>query len=382
MGRVKVNPKMLKWARVNSGYNHSNLPKRFQDKYEKWESGEKLPTWKQLQDISNTYKWPSALFFRKNPPKSVIDSIELIEFRKFNPNMEESNSPKFNIGLRKAINKRNSFLELIEDMNYPIPSFSRYQLDTKNVNELSSNIKKYLNVSLDEQKNWIYRNNSKTKDFEHYNFLNQWKEKISELGVLIFEIPEVELYEMRALCIYYEKFPIILLNGKDSVNARIFSLIHELTHLILGESAICDLKSSEETLCNSVAGEILVPKKDLLKNNLLDNHDSYWEDSDLKKLSDIYGVSKEVILLRLLSLNKTTQEVYELKKEEWSNLPLKKKESGGGDPVRTQVKYNGKLYSRVFLSAYQNNLIDGIELYENLNIKLKHLDYLNDYLFE
>ena len=38
---------------------------------------------------------------------------------------------------------------------------------------------------------------------------------------------------------FHEKIPIILLNGKDSVNGRIFSLFHELTHLLLGESAIC-----------------------------------------------------------------------------------------------------------------------------------------------
>ena len=45
---------------------------------------------------------------------------------------------------------------------------------------------------------------------------------------------------MRALCIYFDEYPIIVLNSADSPNARIFSLFHELTHLILGQCAICE----------------------------------------------------------------------------------------------------------------------------------------------
>ena len=98
------------------------------------------------------------------------------------------------------------------------------------------------------------------------------------MGVLIFETGSVSIEEMRALCIFHQEIPIILLNGKDSVNGRIFSLFHELTHLLIGESAICDDDESneEEIFCNAVAGEFLVPGDDLRKNvgrnNLLSNN--------------------------------------------------------------------------------------------------------------
>ena len=71
------------------------------------------------------------------------------------------------------------------------------------------------------------------------------------------------LDEMRGLCIFHDKIPIIILNGKDTPNGRIFSLFHELTHLLLAESAICG--DDVEIFCNSVAGEFLVPESDLIQ---------------------------------------------------------------------------------------------------------------------
>ena len=32
MGRVAINPKALKWARIDAGYNYSNLPNKIQTK--------------------------------------------------------------------------------------------------------------------------------------------------------------------------------------------------------------------------------------------------------------------------------------------------------------------------------------------------------------
>ena len=56
MGRVKINPEALKWARIEAGYDYSNLPKKIKPKFNEWESGQTMPTWNQLCDISNYFK--------------------------------------------------------------------------------------------------------------------------------------------------------------------------------------------------------------------------------------------------------------------------------------------------------------------------------------
>lgn len=381
MGRVKINPEMLKWARLDSGYTLQTLPKKFQNNYNDWETGKKMPTWNQLCDISNQFKRPTAFFFRKTPPKTT--ETELVEYRRKNLT-NRTRTPQLNIALRQFINKRENYCELLDDMNYPKINFSKYTKTGGNVEETANHIRNILNISIDTQKEWIY-GNKHHRDNQHYNFLNKWKEEINKLGVLIFEVSRVSLDEMRALCIYYDEYPIILLNGSDSVNGRIFSLFHELTHLIQKDKAICDTHydNSKEYFCNEVSAEVLVPKKELLNEEIVyNNNNKTWEDEELTVLSHTYGVSKETILLRLLNLNKTTSSFYETKKEEWKkqNSTRIKNRKGGGSPVKNQIKYNGKMYMELFYTAYKNNIISNLELSEAINLKFKHFDELNEIL--
>ncbi|MDG3546619.1 ImmA/IrrE family metallo-endopeptidase [Methanobacterium formicicum] len=380
--RVRINPEMLKWARIDAGYDSTNLPKNLRKKYQDWESGKIDPTWNQLRELSNKYKRPSAFFFRSEPPKH--EKVDLIEYRKIDPLTNNKKSPKLTLGIRSVKHKRNIYMELIRDMRFPTKSFEENRFNSTNPMAFAEKIRSLLNISLDEQKNWIY-NSSGKKDYDHYTFLNQWKEKISELGVLIFEISRVSKKEMKALCIYYDNYPIILLNGADPVNARIFSLFHELTHLMLGESAICDLDetNSKEKFCNAVAGEVLVPSEDLKNNPIVLNHSGEWDDKDLLDISDEYGVSNEVSLLRLVFINKATQDFYNYKKREWDEkfCNHSTNSSNGGSPVLNQVKYNGKMYSRLVFSALENNVIGPVEFADYMGLRLKHLGNLEEYLF-
>lgn len=59
--------------------------------------------------------------------------------------------------------------------------------------------------------------------------------------------------------------PFVVVNPSDADVAWSFTLLHELTHLVLGQSEFVSLKSDDriERLCNDVAGELLVPTEDL-----------------------------------------------------------------------------------------------------------------------
>lgn len=380
MGRVKINPEALLWARIDAGYDYHNLPNKIKPRFKEWESGQTMPTWKQLCDVSNYFKRPTAFFFRKNFPQHF--NMDLVEYRNLNDSKFMRRSPKLTLAIRDAVNKRLIFSELAEEMHYPKIDFSQFKLNSKNVLELANHIRNILNVDLDEQKSWLYHNDR--KDTAHYNFINHWKEKIGdELGVLIFEVPRISLDEMRALCIYFDEWPIIVLNSADSPNARIFSLFHELTHLILGESAICDVdkNNAKEWLCNSVAAQFLVPQEDLLKNTVVKlNHSGRWTASELVELSNEYGVSRQSLLLRLIHLNKAPQKSYDEMKSQWIG-EYKKKSSGGGSPVLNQIKYNGKMYSFLMLAAYENGVISSVDFSQDMGLRIKHVDELSEKLF-
>lgn len=367
---------MMYWAREYAGYVNGyekELPKDIRDKYESWESGEKYPTWVQLRSISKRYKVPTAFFFMKTPPDyNVIPT--LVNYRKLDmESIYENNSPFLIDNIHTSQYRRRIFIELSQDMGEEISSFDRFDGDVNKYN-LASFIREKLDVSLDMQKSWLKKDNRKDK--KHYNFLNNWKEVLTEkMGVLIFETYDVDIKEMRGLCIYHNEVPIILLNGKDSVNGRIFSLFHELTHLLLGESAICgdDLDRGIEVLCNAVAGEFLVPKEDL-NSNLQD----IPFDDLLNELSDLYGVSEHVILRRLLDLGKITKKDYNLKTNEY-NIFISghdKSKGNSGNYYRNMIKYNGRPFYSLVLSAYEIGIINGSDLSKFTGLKIKQVPKL------
>jgi len=70
--------------------------------------------------------------------------------------------------------------------------------------------------------------------------------------------------------LYDEYAPFILINNNDAISAKIFTLAHEIVHVLVGASASFDLRqlqaadNATEKYCNEAAAEFLVPRVELL----------------------------------------------------------------------------------------------------------------------
>ena len=133
--------------------------------------------------------------------------------------------------------------------------------------------------------------------------------------------------DARAFSLLDSELPVIVINTKDSLNARIFSLFHELGHILLNREGICDPGSypespmktgSVEIFCNRFAGAVLVPINQLLSRSqvryMKDSGEREWQDRILRNLSNEFKVSQEVVLRRLLLADLTSKEFYEKKR--------------------------------------------------------------------
>lgn len=370
IARAKINPKMMEWARLHAGFTNGyeeNLPGEIKKRYEKWENGETSPTWKQLRNASQKFNVPTAFFFMDEPP--IIDELPtLINYRKLDlDSIYEEKSPALIDSIRKSERRRSIFIDLTEELNETVIKFEIPNL-AQNKKTFSNYIRERLNVSLETQKSWY-------NEKKHYSFLNNWKEIITnKLGILIFETEGVDIKEMRGLCILHEEIPIILLNGKDTPNGRIFTLFHELTHLLLGESAICgdDLDKDVEIFCNSVAGEFLVPKEDLILN----------VNEPVKDLSNRYGVSYHVIYRRLLDTKNISQAEYDQKTEyDYEDYSNDNSDGPKGNYFYNQIKYNGRPFYCLVLDAYDSGVISALEFSKYTNLGQKQIPKLQDILF-
>ena len=67
-----INPTIVKWARVRSGYTLEDVATSLNKAVEtisNWESGEQAPTYVQLEKLADKYKRPIATFFFPEPPQ-------------------------------------------------------------------------------------------------------------------------------------------------------------------------------------------------------------------------------------------------------------------------------------------------------------------------
>lgn len=381
--RVKANPQMIRWARENAGYELDELPQSL-EKSPLWESGELKPTWADLRNLANKYKRPPIFYLMSEPPADEDDHI--IEFR--SSERVEEYSPALRLELRKAKYRRNAFITLSSEMGFNLPDFSEKKINSRNSSVFAKKLREILDVDMETQKKWIFNKKNK-KTYDHSTFLYNWKEIVYNLGILVFETEDVLENEMSGLSLYNDICPIILLNGKNKPNRRIFTLIHELAHIFMGESTICDVDkyNKKESFCNKVAAEVLVPSP-------IQDKQIFYKKGTVKlgSLSHEYGVSKQTIVLRLYSLNKISKEFKDeqIKLIELHNAEQKRKEKernkkgngGGMSAIDRKKKYEGKPYSRFILNAYENKIISSTKFMRYLDLSIDAADSLYELVYD
>lgn len=227
--KALVEPALLLWARESAGLTIEAASKSVTtpERLELWEKGESAPTIRQLYLLANKYKRPLSVFYLSEPPS---DFQALQDFRRLPGTVAGLFSPELNYEIRAAQERREIALELYEELNEPVPTFGLRADRRRNPEMLGMEIREYLGVTYDQQRSWQ----------DARKAYNAWRNLIETVGVLVFQASRIAIGEMRGFAIAEEELPVIAVNSKDYPSGRTFSLLHELCHLVLGESALTD----------------------------------------------------------------------------------------------------------------------------------------------
>lgn len=377
--KANINPHVLAWARQAAGYDLKNAAHKIgvsEERLQSWEDGSDKPTLRQLRLVAKVLKRPTVLFYRSTTPENppMIRDFRLL------PTADVKYSPALLYGIRRAFQRRAIALELTAQMGESPKEFPlEANMNTSPI-ELATIIREMIGINIADQISWT----------DHYTALRSWITAIENLGVFVFQLRNIDLSDMRGFSISERPFPVIGINSKDSPRGRIFTLFHELTHIVLSMGGICDLREPEtqkddyiEVYCNRVAGEVLVPSDALLREVIVieNNDNKIWEDWQLKLLANRYMVSQEVILRRLLTCGKTTDSFYKQKRAEYEIMYLNESKSGRPPYYRIVLRDNGPGYTNLVLSAYYNEAISSRDLSNFLGgIKLNHIDRIENAL--
>ena len=368
-----INPTIIKWARERSGYTLEDVAKSFKKDVttiSNWELGIQAPTYIQLEKLADKYKRPVALFFFPEPPQEP-DSAEQLALRS---SEIEKLSPKIRLLLRQVYARQLSLMELNMGVNPAEQKIFRAlqaRLDDSPT-ALAQQTRVYLEVSVDTQASWSGPREA----------LGNWRDHIEEKGVFVFKDAFKNDF-VDGFCLVHEQFPVICLNNSRPAVRQIFSLFHELAHLLLGENGITRGTNSGcgeiEGFCNQFAGEFLVPSSDLEKRL---NYPVY-DDNAIAKLASYYKVSRPVILLKLVNQGIFTPDDYTQKAEQWTKeyesyreKTAEDKTPGGGSYYNTRAVYLGYKFMELAFSKYHQEECSMEELAEHLDVKVKNLSRL------
>jgi len=368
-----INPQILAWARESAGFYIEEAAKKIPvepEKLRNCEIGNDRLTISQLRKLCNVYKRPLAFFYLPNPPQQ--ETIPK-DFRRLPEDADKNLLPNLRLEIRRAKYRREIALDLFKELEIEIPKFKAKATLSDEVYEVGKLVRKLLKVSFEQQ-----------EKIRKESLLNFWREKIEDLGTLVFSASLIDTKVMRGFSIDKHPLPIIVLNSKDHHKARIFTLFHELTHLLLHSGGICDLGEQDriEVFCNAVAGESLVPTDWLQAIPIVQQHKdkSEWSDEKIYNLAERFGVNREVILRRLLAIDKTTEYFYKQRREQYQaeyrikiNQEAAEKNSSPIPQHYKVLNKTGRGFAKLVLEGYHQNKISLLDVSEYLGTKLNHL---------
>ncbi|MCK5536803.1 MAG: ImmA/IrrE family metallo-endopeptidase [Bacteroidales bacterium] len=369
--QIPVNPEILVWARETAGLTIEEAATRMNkavDIIQLWEIGHEAPTYVQLEKLAyQIYKRPLALFFFPEPP---VEETPEQSFRTFPEQEIELMSSKMKMLVRKARVMQANLKELNIDGN---PAKNKIFKDIifnvkQSIGGMTKMTREYFGINLDKQTSW----DNTEKAFKI------WRERLEEIGIYVFK-DAFRDDDFSGFCLYDDEFPIIYINNSKPVTRQVFTLFHELAHILFKTGGV-DKRLEDyvrylegdnrkiEIICNEFAGQFLVPDSDFDDQI----QDSTFNDAIIQKLAARYNVSREVILRKYLDRNIINKSIYALKKKEWTEI-IKSRKTGGGDYYRNMGVYLSQKYLELSFSHYYQKRISDSQLASYLGVKTKSI---------
>jgi Zn-dependent peptidase ImmA (M78 family) len=347
MMRVEVKPSLLRWARYRAGLDLDDLARRF-PRLADWESGERRPTIRQLEEFAKATRTPVGYLFLTEPP---TERVPIPDFRTIGNRRIEHPSPDLLDTIYLCQQRQEWYRDFARSQGDESLRFVGSATLRNDVQEIAALIRDQLGFDLDARRQmptWT-------------EALRRFIEQADAIGVLVMvngvvsnnNYRKLDPDEFRGFALSDPLAPLVFINGADTKAAQMFTLAHEIAHIWLGQSALSDIAPISmpthdvERWCNEVAAELLVPLA-VLRSEIRRNEE--LRDA-LDRLARRFKVSTLVILRRIHDAGVLKKDQFwRAYQQELDRLSAIAK-SSGGDFYLTQAARVGKRFARALVTS-------------------------------
>ena len=375
-GLAFITPELMRWARERRGISRDQLAKHLRvtpNQVLDWERGDSYPHFGKAINLARVLHVPFGYLFLSDPPS---EDVPLPDLRTVTGEPVSKPSTDFLDLLNSVLIKQDWYREYAKKNDArPLSFVGRYQM-TNDIEEVAEGLRDTLSINEE-----LRRQCSSWTDF-----LVQVVSRSESAGILVMRsgivgantTRKLSVKEFRGFVISDPIAPLVFINATDAKAAQTFTLVHELSHIWIGESGISNLEPTEileqgqhnktELFCDRVTAEVLTPTSDFLNK---------WR-SDLPReravqaLARHFRVSTLVILRRALELDTISRNEFfallQVEQEHWRRK--KTSEGGGGNFFNTLPARNSAKLTDTVLGALQKRRLMYSDAAKLLGVKV------------
>ena len=267
----KVNPEILVWARQSAGLTLEEAAKKNQrlrdgqkasaaDKLNALELGMAEPSRPVLVEMARVYRRPLVTFYLSKPPAQGERGTD---FRTLATDHSTADDALLDALVRDIRARQSMVRAILEDIEEaePLPFVGSHVIGD-GLPEVLASLKSLLDVDLDayrKQRNATAAFGLLRTRAENAGVFVLLK---GNLGSHHTDIVDTDVF--RGFTIADDVAPFVIINHHDARPAWSFTLLHELTHLLLGQTGVSGARAENdlERFCDDVASEFLFPQEE------------------------------------------------------------------------------------------------------------------------
>ena len=323
----KINRPILSWARKQAELSLEDAVQKLAihdikgepavHRLEALENGDEEPSRPMLLKMAKLYRRPLLTFYMSAPPRKGNRGQD---FRTLPHDRPIKMDAIVDTLIRDICARQSMIRSVLEDEEEANPlSFVGSKKTSDGISTVLMSIRDVLQFDLDS----FYKASSPSNAF------SLLRASVEKQGIFVLLVSNLGSYHTTIEPEIFRGFahadniaPFIIINDRDAKTALSFTLLHELTHIWLGQTGISGLNSGNkiEEFCNDVAGEFLLPEK-LLTSLGINSNVSYQETKN--RISDFalsHKLSHSMIAYKLYRSNMISEQLWHRLSNEFREL--------------------------------------------------------------